>query len=45
MQNLPQIIYESGSETNSQQGLSNKKEQRLLLFMSIVFSKSIMVLE
>ncbi|EKM24599.1 hypothetical protein VCHENC03_1029 [Vibrio sp. HENC-03] len=35
LQNLPQMIYESEPETNSHKGLSNKKEQRLLLFKSL----------
>ncbi len=32
LQNLLQMIYETGLETNSHKGYGNKKEQRLLLF-------------
>ncbi|EGQ9816895.1 hypothetical protein FV768_12980 [Vibrio parahaemolyticus] len=34
LQNLPQIIYESDAETNSDKVNDHKKEQRLLLFTS-----------
>ncbi|NOI72261.1 hypothetical protein F0246_17610 [Vibrio owensii] len=44
LQNLPQMIYESEPETNSHKGLSNKKEQRLLLFKSLWLIYRIMVL-